>query len=142
MRIPDKYIFISESVEDLVRWCYPDILNLLFQYMLLEGPFLPNKLYAVDHIHNLALSLIQREIFIFEFADSIKSEVQAGTFAVEYLNSTSASGLSPHILSLKEGGPVILFRNSLFCSWPDLCCFNSTQILRTRQVYRVSWVLY
>ena len=25
-------VFICESVEDLVHWCYPDILSLLFQY--------------------------------------------------------------------------------------------------------------
>jgi len=93
VRIPEKYFFICESVEDLVRWCYPDILSLLFQYTFRKA--IAPKNHAVNHIHILALSLILSDIFIFESADSVKSEEQAGTFAVEYLYSTSASGL-PH----------------------------------------------
>ena len=54
---------------------------------------------------------MQGEVFVFESADSVKSEEQAGTFPVEYLNSISASGLPPHRLSLKVGCPVILIRN-------------------------------
>ena len=88
-----KIFFICESVEDLVRWCYPDILSLLFQYTFRKA--IAPKNHAVNHIHILALSLMISEIFIFESADSVKSEEQAGTFAVEYLYSTSASGL-PH----------------------------------------------
>ena len=30
------FFFICESVEDLVRWCYPNILSLLFQYTFWE----------------------------------------------------------------------------------------------------------
>ena len=81
-------------MEDLVCWCYPDILSLLY---ILLGRQLPQKHlnHAVNHIHILTLSLMISEIFIVESADSVKSGEQAGTFAVEYLNSTSASGL-PH----------------------------------------------
>ena len=96
MIIPDKYFFICESVEDLVCWCYPDILSLLFQYASRKA--IAPKNHAVNHIHILALSLILSDIFIFESADSVKSEEQAGTFAVEYIYS-SASGLPPFKLS-------------------------------------------
>ena len=89
----EKYFFICESVEDLVRWCYPDILSLLFQYTFRKA--IAPKNHAVNHIHILALSLMISEFFIFESADSVKSGEQAGTFAVEYLYSTSAFGL-PH----------------------------------------------
>ena len=33
-----------ESVEDLVHWCYPDILRLLFQYMPPGRLFYPKKI--------------------------------------------------------------------------------------------------
>ena len=95
MRIPEKYFFICESVEDLVRWCYPDIMSLLFQYTSRMACAIAQKNHAVNHIHILALSLMLRAIFIFESADSLKPGEKAGTFAVEYLYSTSASGL-PH----------------------------------------------
>ena len=93
MRIPEKYFFICESVEDLVRWCYPDILSLLFQYTFRKA--IAPKHHALNHIHILARSLMISVFFSFESADSVKSGEQAGTFAVEYLYSTSASGL-PH----------------------------------------------
>ena len=47
-----------ESVEDLVHWCYPDILRLLFQYMLAGAMNSSPKLCCKFHIHILALSLI------------------------------------------------------------------------------------
>ena len=56
VRIPDKYSFICESVEDLLCWCYPDILSLLFQYASRNA--IDPKNHAVNHIHILALSLI------------------------------------------------------------------------------------
>ena len=96
-----KNIFICESVEDLVRWCYPDILSLLFQYTTRKACAIAPKNHAVNNIHILALSLVLSEIFIFESADSVKSGEQAGTFAVEYLYSTSASGLPIQTLPKK-----------------------------------------
>ena len=33
-----------ESVEDLVHWCYPDILRLLFHFMLPGIPFFPQNI--------------------------------------------------------------------------------------------------
>ena len=111
VRIPDKYIFESESVQDLIRWCYPDITETSASIHASGRAILAPKNCDVDHINNLALSLMQGEIFIFESADSVKSEEQAGNFPVEYLNSISASGLPPHKLSLKVGCPVILIRN-------------------------------
>ena len=75
MRIPEKYFFIFESVEDLVRWCYPDILSLLFQYTFRKA-IAPQKNHAVNHIHILALSLMISEILIFESTDSVKSGEQ------------------------------------------------------------------
>ena len=56
-----KNIFLS--VEDLVCWCYPDILSLLFQYTSRKAIAPKNR--AVNHIHILALSLIRSDIFIF-----------------------------------------------------------------------------
>ena len=111
VRIPDKYIFESESVQDLIRWCYPDISETSASIHASGRAILAPKNCDVDHINNLALSLMQGEHFIFESADSVKSEEQAGNFPVEYLNSISASGLPPHKLSLKVGCPVILIRN-------------------------------
>ena len=111
IRIPDKYIFGSESVEDLVNWCYPQISEPSAAIDASGRAILAPKNCDVDHINNLALSLMQGEVFVFESADSVKSEEQAGTFPVEYLNSISASGLPPHRLSLKVGCPVILIRN-------------------------------
>ena len=111
VRIPDNYIFESESVQDLIGWCYPDISETSASIHASERAILAPKNCDVDHINNLALSLMQGEIFIFESADSVKSEEQAGNFPVEYLNSISASGLPPHKLSLKVGCPVILIRN-------------------------------
>ena len=89
----EKYFFICESV--VVRWCYPDILSLLFQYTYTFRKAIAPKYHALNHIHILQLALSISEIFIFDSADSVKSGEQAGTFAVEYLYSTSASGL-PH----------------------------------------------
>ena len=88
MRIPEKYFFICESVEDLVRWCYPDILSLLFQF-------------------NCMLS----EICIFESADSVKSGEQAGSF-VQHL----CFWTPPFKLSLKRLLNH-MFRNRQFCTW-------------------------
>ena len=110
MRIPDKYFFICESVEDLVRWCYPDILSLLFQYTFRKA--IAPKNHAVNHIHILTLSLMISEIFIFDSADSVKSGEQAGTFAVEYRYSTSASGLPPN--SPFKGCQVTCFATGCF----------------------------
>ena len=64
-----KLFFICESAEDLVRWCYADILSLLFQYTFRKA--IAPKNHAVNHIHILALSLMLSEIFIFESADSV-----------------------------------------------------------------------
>ena len=47
-----------ESVEDLVRWCYPDILRFYFNICFQEGHSSPQKLCCKFHIHILALSLI------------------------------------------------------------------------------------
>ena len=69
----EKYFFIGESVEDLVRWCYPDILSLLFQYTFRKA--IAPKNHAVNHIHILALSLMLSEFFIFESADRESKQV-------------------------------------------------------------------
>ena len=89
-----KNIFLSVKVWKI--WFVGAILTFwAFCFNILLGRQLPPKNHAVNHIHILALSLMISEIFIFESADSVKSGEQAGTFAVEYLYSTSASGL-PH----------------------------------------------
>ena len=121
-----KIFFICESVEDLVRWCYPDILSLLFQYTFRKA--IAPKIHAVNHIHILALSLMISEFFIFESADSEKSGEQAGSFAVEYLYSTSASGLPIQTLPTEVVESHVLQQAVL--QWPDLCCFNSKQVFQ------------
>ena len=93
LSVQKNIFFICKSV--VVRWCYPEILSLLFQYTFRKA--IAPKNHAINHIriHILQLALSISEIFIFDSADSVKSGEQAGTFAVEYLYSTSASGL-PH----------------------------------------------
>ena len=112
VRIPDQYVFESQNKEDFVRWCYPDIdqptLNVLGRAILAPK----NK--HVDEINNIALSLMQGNVHCFQSADPVREkndDNEAGLFPVEYLNSINASGLPPHMLSLKIGSPLLLLRN-------------------------------
>ena len=57
----------------------------------------PKKSY-VDEVNEVALSMMQGELFVFESADSVRTsenETEAALFPTEYLNSIAASGLPP-----------------------------------------------
>ena len=112
VKIPDEYIFASQSLEEFVRWCYPDIDQ---PTMSVAGKaILAPKNSHVDELNQVALSLMQGDIHHFESADSVvhsNTETEAGLFPTEYLNSINASGLPPHQLTLKIGSPLLLIRN-------------------------------
>ena len=68
----------------------------------------------VDHINNLAINMMQGNLFTSTSIDSIHNDdtgEKSTMFPVEYLNSLSISGMPRHILRLKIGAPLILIRN-------------------------------
>ena len=114
VRIPDQYVFESQNKEDFVRWCYPDIDQPVTTLNVLGRAILAPKNKHVDEINNIALSLMQGNVHCFQSADSVREkndDNEAGLFPVDYLNSINASGLPPHMLSLKIGSPLLLLRN-------------------------------
>ena len=50
VRIPDTYVFESDSVEDLICWCYPDISETSDSIHASKKAILAPKNCAVDHI--------------------------------------------------------------------------------------------
>ena len=73
----------------------------------------PTNAY-VDNMNNLAINMIQGNLFISTSIDSIADDEtgeKSAMFPVEYLNSLSISGMPKHILRLKIGAPLILIRN-------------------------------
>ena len=86
VKIPDEYIFASQSLGEFVRWCYPGIDQ---PTMSVAGKaiFAPKNSY-VDELNQVALSLMQGDIQHFESADS-----------VVHSNAETEAGLFPHIIS-------------------------------------------
>ena len=114
IKLPDEHIFHNDSLEDFVRWCYPDIENSSSTINVASKAILAPKNEHVDRVNELCVSLMQGALHIFESGDSVKScssNAEVGLFPVEYLNTITASGLPPHKLAIKVGAPVILLRN-------------------------------
>ena len=114
IKLPNEYIFHNDSLEDFVRWCYPDIDNSSLTINVASKAILTPKNEHVDRINELCVFLMEGALHIFESADSVKScrsNAEVGLFPVEYLNTITASGLPPHKLAIKVGAPVILLRN-------------------------------
>ncbi|GAA0147725.1 hypothetical protein LIER_36572 [Lithospermum erythrorhizon] len=106
-----RYTTIEESVEQLIKYVYPDI-NLFERnpFEMMQHVILCPKNEFVDDINSKLINRIPGEEVIYISDDRAKSRADQGDY-IEYLNNLEPKGLPQHKLVLKKNSPVILLRN-------------------------------
>jgi ATP-dependent DNA helicase PIF1 len=113
IRIPDEYIFHSDSVEEFIDWVYPTLsTGVVNSASSIITPL--NK--DVDTLNKKCLSRMTPDInpVVLASCDEVVVEddpIEAIHFQEEYLNTITLPGLPPHLLELKVNTPVVLLRN-------------------------------
>ena len=114
----DILINVSDNpIKAIVESTYPNILkniNVLnyFQERVILAPTLLN----VDIVNEYVLSIISKEERIYFSSNNVcradtNIDSMDDLYTIKYLNSVRMSGLPNHMLKLKVGAPVMLFRN-------------------------------
>jgi hypothetical protein len=127
MIIPQKYVFPnSKSLEELIRWVYPEFMDDRFQYSdepaIYEKAILCPKNDQVDEVNNMVITLYrpEEEVTILSSADSAtpaanqasrSSDFDSQNVTPQFLNSLQLPNIPPHELKLKSGTPLLLLRN-------------------------------
>ena len=78
--------------------------------MLCELALLASKNIAVNSINSNILNKIDGNLRTYKSIDRV-SNIAGVNYPVEFLNSLDLPGFSPYDLQLKNGVPIILFRN-------------------------------
>ena len=94
---------------------------------LSERAILAPKNVMVNSINHKLLSKIPGQERKYKSVDTAIDVNDATAYPVEFLNTLDPSGFPPHILSLKEGAPIMLLRN---LRPPTLC--NGTKMVVTK----------
>ncbi|GFS98753.1 ATP-dependent DNA helicase [Trichonephila clavipes] len=90
---------------------------------LSERAVLAAKNKDVYQLNHFILSSIQSEKVIYKSIDTVVEADEVVNYPSEFLNSLDLPGMSPHVLKLKTGVPVIMLRN---VNQPKLC--NGTRL--------------
>jgi ATP-dependent DNA helicase PIF1 len=125
--IPEKFAFPnSKSLQDLIRWVYPEFMDDRFEYTdepaIYEKAILCPTNDQVDEVNNMVITLYrpEEEMTILSSADtatpaanqaSRSSDFDSRNVTPQFLNSLQLPNIPPHELKLKSGTPLLLLRN-------------------------------
>lgn len=125
MSFPPNFCQLATSIQDLITKVYPMIIhNFKNHDWLFERAILAPKNEDVNSLNHQILLSLPGEIVKYKSIDTVMDEDQAVNYPIEFLNSLEPSGMSPHILNLKIGAPLIIIRN---LDPPKLC--NGTRVV-------------
>ena len=127
VRIPDKYFFLSVKVWKI--WFVGAILTFwAFCFNILQGRHAQKKSCCKSHSYLGTFIDAQWNFYFWE-----RWLCKIGRASRYLCCGISLQHLCfwtpPFKLSLKRLSSH-MFRNRLFCTWPDLCCFNSMQVFQ------------
>ena len=114
IKIPTQYVFESQSLEDFIKWCYPDFDFSTNNNINSETAILAPTNDDVDLLNKTALEMFPGEMKVMLSGDRIKvqdSSDEISNFTEEFLNTLNPNGFPLHSTLLKENCPVILLRN-------------------------------
>ncbi|UYV66363.1 hypothetical protein LAZ67_4001469, partial [Cordylochernes scorpioides] len=121
---PPNFCQLQASIGDLEKVVFPDIAtNFKNHDWLCERAILAPKNDDVNRINHKIQLKIPGAVTQYKSIDTVTEEDQAVNYPVEFLNSLEPPGMPPHVLSLKVGSPILLFRN---LNTPKLC--NGTRL--------------
>ncbi|XP_014770529.1 uncharacterized protein LOC106869333 [Octopus bimaculoides] len=80
-------------------------------HWLCQRAILAPKSVVVSAINNNLLLHLPGDVTVYKSVDIIPNQDEVVDYPTEFLNSFEPSGVSPHILTLKIGSPVMLIRN-------------------------------
>ncbi|XP_076913059.1 uncharacterized protein LOC143571549 [Bidens hawaiensis] len=129
IRIPDDMTIpctIREnSIKELINVIYPSIQNNLYSSdYIISRAILSNRNESVDEINDQMIGMFQGEEKVYYSFDEVEDD-HNNFYPIEFLNSLTVSGLTPHKLQLKIGCPIILLRNIN----PSLGLCNGTRLI-------------
>jgi hypothetical protein len=116
IELPPHLICAHEDIQQLLKWCYP---NLEFnQFTLHEqcGTILTSLNSDVDMVNTMAIRLMRPDTATIELTsiDTVVDESNGDSaiiYPTEFLNSIDLPGIPPHKLGVKVGAPIICLRN-------------------------------
>jgi hypothetical protein len=126
IRIPDEYVFPSDSIEEFIDWAFPDLAQ---GDVNSSSSVIAPLNRDVDTVNELCLTKMTPTIpaVVLASSDEVVVEddpIEVQHFQEEYLNTITLPGLPPHLLHLKVHTPVVLLRNLDFSN--GLC--NGTRL--------------
>ncbi|KAI3725247.1 hypothetical protein L1987_65028 [Smallanthus sonchifolius] len=115
IRIPDDMTIPctlrENSIKELINAIFPSIQNNLYSSdYIISRAILSTRNESVDEINDQMIDIFQGEEKIYHSFDEAEDN-HNNFYPIEFLNSLTVSGLSPHKLRLKIGCPIILLRN-------------------------------
>ncbi|GFX31330.1 ATP-dependent DNA helicase [Trichonephila clavipes] len=117
--LPDNFCNLVTSKEELISKVFPNIqINYRNHNWLSERAVLAAKNKDVYRLNHFIQSSIQSEVIIYKSIDTVVEADDVVNYPSEFLNSLDLPGMTPHILKLKIGVPVIMLRN---VNQPKLC---------------------
>lgn len=109
---PPNFCQMQSLIQNVVQKVFPDITNNFKNHdWLYERAILAPKNDDVNKINHQIQLKLPGEVVKFKSIDTVINEEQAVNYPIEFLNSLEPSGMSPHILTLKVGLPLMLIRN-------------------------------
>jgi len=112
IRIPDEYVFESETVDDLLNWVYCEKKN--EEYISIsDKAILTPRNDDVDYINSIAIDKMEGESHDLESCNVAVHDdpEKSHLYSAEFMQSINSYGLPPHKLTLKIGAPVMLIKN-------------------------------
>lgn len=114
-----------DGIQELICKVYQDLTqDYKNAKWLVERAILSPRNYMVDQINEYLIKELPGTLQCYHSFDTTLSEDQAIENPTEFLNSLELAGVPPHLLSLKEGAPIMLLRN---LDPPHLC--NRTRLI-------------
>ncbi|GFX77383.1 ATP-dependent DNA helicase [Trichonephila clavipes] len=122
--LPHNFCKLRESKGELVERVFLDIqTNFKNPNWLSERAIAAKKKDIYQLFNNIIQSRIQNETVTYKSVDTVVEVDEAVNYPAEFLNPLDLPGISPHILQLKVGVPIMMLQN---INQPKLC--NGTRL--------------
>lgn len=123
VKIPEPMKSKHTNIKDFANEIFPGLKNIVKEGMSKRdinpdwSDWLMNRAIIcptnndADKLNQILMSEIDGKERIYVSADKVLNATQAVEFPTEFLNNLTVSGIPPHRLVLKKGGPIMLLRN-------------------------------